>query len=117
METKFTTLRTLTAQAAEGTSAPSSVTPIATPGPYLEVRILNGSLGGSPTSVTFGVWRGVDGGIDKVGTFTVAAADIGGPLPPIFEFDGGACWVRVESFAGGAGQTFTGTIQARPWFG
>ncbi|MBK7823337.1 MAG: hypothetical protein IPJ61_20335 [Tessaracoccus sp.] len=117
MPTPFTTLRALAAQAAEGTSAPSTVLSLASAGPYVEVRITGGSLAGSPTSVTFGVWRGVDGGIDKIGTFTVAAADIGGPLPPIFEFDAGSCWVRVESFAGGTGPTLTGTIQARPWFG
>lgn len=117
MDTPWTTIRTLTAQAAEGTSAPSSTVSLHHPGPRLEVRVRGASLGGSPGSVTLGVWRGSQGAIDKLGTIVILATDIGTAIPQVFELNGLNVWVTIESFAGGSGQSFTGSIDARPIFG
>lgn len=118
MDTRWTTIRaSLSAVSAEGTTAPSSTVSLDQPGPRLEVRVRSASLGGSPSAVTLGVWRGSQGGFDKLGTIDIAATDIAAPIPRLFELNGLNVWITVESFVGGAAQTFTGSIDARPVFG
>ncbi len=118
METRWTTVRaSLSAVSAEGTTAPSSTVSLDQPGPRLEVRVRGASLGGSPGTVTLGVWRGSQGSFDKLGTIEIAAADIASPIPQLFELNGLNVWITVESFAGGSTPTFTGSIDARPVFG
>ena len=118
MDTRWTTVRaSLSAVSAEGTTAPTTVIALDTAGPRLEVRVRGASLGGSPGSVTLGVWRGSQGSIDKLGTIDIASADIAAPIPQIFELNGQTIWITVESFAGGTSPTFTGSLDARPVFG
>lgn len=113
--TAWTTIRTLAAQAAE--AAPTTTIDIDVATPRVEFRVQGGSIAGAPTSVTFAVWRGFGGRIDKLGTFTVALADIATVVPQLFELNAHACAITVESFAGGATPTVTATIEARGVYG
>lgn len=121
------TIRTLTTQAAEGTSAPSAGTFVgftdpraasfALDGgrvPFIEIGFDSLSLGGSPTAVTFGVWRLSEGKIDRMGSITVAAGDLANAPPASFDFNGEAFWLTVESFAGGSTPNVSGMLRVRP---
>jgi hypothetical protein len=118
------TLRTLSAQAAEGTTEPTSSfvnfdnsSAFLVDGskvPLFEFSVYGGSLTGSPTSATFGVWRQSDGSIDKIATITIALADIAASPPVVVDFMGEQVWILVESFAAGSSPKFTGTIRIRP---
>jgi hypothetical protein len=118
------TLRTVTTLAAEGTTAPDASVFLGIEADerfvvdsrvqYLEIGIDSLSVAGSPASVTFGIWRSSDTSIDRLGSFTVAAASVGIPTPQIIDFHGEKCWVTVESFSGGTAPTATATIRVRP---
>jgi len=115
------TLRTLSSQTAEGTSAPSLsaafVQLALTPMPRVEIRVRSASLANSPTSVTLSVWRKSGGAVDKLGTFTIASSDIATPIPQMFELYDPLVYVQVESFVGGSSPTITATVEARAVFG
>jgi hypothetical protein len=83
------------------------------PMPRVEIRVRGGALGGGATSVTLAVWRKSEGAVDKLGTFTIASADIATPVPKLFEVYDPNVYITIESFAGGAAQTLTATIEAR----
>lgn len=119
--TSWQTVRTLSGQAAEGTSAPSVSAGFVGIGdgavPRVEIRVRSGSLANSPTSVTLSVWRKSGGAVDKLGTFTISSDDIATPVPQLFEIYDPLVYVLVESFVGGTSPTITATIEARAVFG
>lgn len=117
MDQAWTIVRDLVAVAAEGTGAATEVVGLGDGGPRVEIRLRDGSLSGAPDSVTLGVWRGSDGAIDKLGTFTIAAADIATPLPVLLPFGAGFVWVAVESFVAGTAPKLTAIVEARPAYG
>ena len=117
MDTPWTSVRTVTTQAAEGASAPTSLVALANPARKVEVRLRSGVVGGAPTSVTLGVWRGSQGSVDKMGTVTLQGSSIAVPQPAFLDFYGQNVWVTVESFSGGTTPTLSGTIEARAVFG
>jgi hypothetical protein len=127
MADSWKTLRSLTTQAAEGTSAPSDgtlVSPAPDGGascvvddglfPYVEIAVDTASLAGSPSSVVLGVWRAYGGKILKIATITILSGDIAAPIPSVVDFNGQRIWVTVESFPDGSTPTFTGNICTRP---
>ena len=109
----------LIAQAAEGTSAPVAALfkDTCQTSSLLEVRVRGASLAGGPASVTLGLWRLTGGVVDKLGLIVINAADIATPIPTLWEVHGKSVYVTIESFAGGAGQSFTGSVDVRPCFG
>lgn len=118
MQTTWTTIRTLSAQAGEATTAPSAGTCIdlGQAAPRVEIRLVGGaSHPSAPTSTTLRVWRDAEG-VDLLGTIDFAAADVANVVPRIFEFGARRVYVTV-AFTGGSTPTLTGTIQARPLFG
>jgi len=117
MDTPWTSVRTVTTQAAEGTSAPTPTAALSSAGRKVEVRLRSGVVGGAPTSVTLGVWRGSQGSVDKMGAITLQAAAIGVSQPAFLDFYGQNVWVTVESFVAGTAPTLCGTIEARPVYG
>lgn len=109
------TVRTLSGATADATPTTSAafVELAISPAPRVEIRIRSGSLANSPTSVTLGVWRLSGGAVDKLGTITIAAADIATPVPQLFEIYDPSVYVTIVSFSGGASPTMTATIEAR----
>ena len=117
MQTNWKTVRDLTSgQAAEGAAAPSAFVSLEHSGPLVELHLEGGSFTGAPTSVTLGIWRSASGRKDKIGTWVITTADVGAPVPPLYEFSGGALAIKVESFVGGTAPTLVGTIEARAVF-
>jgi len=118
MQTAWTTIRTMTAQVGEATTAPAATTMVdlGQTAPRVEIRLANGaSHPSAPTSTSLRVWREAEG-IDLLGTVDFAAADVANAIPKIFEFHARRVYVTV-AFTGGSTPTLTGTIQARPIFG
>ncbi len=118
MDAPWTTLRTLVAHVGEAIAAPVSATciDIGADSPKVEVRVASGaSTPSAPTSVVLTVWRDA-GGVDRIGTVTIAAADIAMSIPQVFTFNARKVYVTV-SFVGGSSPTLTGVVQARPIFG
>lgn len=118
MNTPWTTVRTLAAQVGEATSTPDAATMVdlGQSAPRVEVRLAAGaSTPSAPTAISLHVWRDA-GGVDKLGTIDIAAADVAASIPKLFEFHARRVYVTV-SFTGGSTPTLTGTIQARPVFG
>lgn len=121
----FTDIKTLTAQAAAETAPTTTATNYVTVDGraknqnitrLMEFRLKNASVANAPASVSFDVWRLVDGVRDPLGTWTVLGADItAGKVQPItLETWGNEVMVTLSAFSGGTSPTFTGTIQARP---
>lgn len=118
MAAAWVTVRALTGATAE--SVPTTSTEFVFLGqesPRVEVRVHDASLANAPASVTLAVWRESGGVVDKLGTITIAAADIAQPIPQLFEVYESNLYVTVESFSGGASPTLTATIEARAVFG
>lgn len=124
---EFTDIKTLTAQAgaeaAPGTTATEykTVAGLAKNNRItrlMEFRLKNASVGGTvaPTSVSFDIWRLIDGVRDYIDTWTVLGADItaGKVKPPEFETWGNEMMVTLSGLTGGTAPTFSGIIQARP---
>lgn len=115
----FQNIRTLSTQAADATPPASTLfVALNQEAPLVEIAFdASLSLGGTPTSVTFTVWRQTpEGLITKLGDIVVAAANIGTIVPQIFELAGLSIFVTV-SFVGGTSPTVTGgAIWARPYF-
>ena len=84
--------------------------------PRVEVALDSGSTTGSPTSIVLTIWRGADGRMHKIGTWTIANADVATPIPQVFEFEGQSIHATV-SFSGGTSPTLSGTLYARPSLG
>lgn len=124
----WTKLRDLTTpQTAEGRTAPSAgaflgledVEKFAQDGnrlAYVELRFDAVTLAGTAAadSVTFGIWRKSDGKVDRVGSITILAADIGSPQPLILDFHGESIALKVESFSGGTAPNVATIVWARP---
>lgn len=123
----FRTIRTLTAASAAD-SAPTVDSDFVDLGAYLndtaEVRFADGALGGTVAadSVTIDVWRktvqAVPGeakveSIDRVATYTIAAADIAKPLPVVIDAWSRLYYATLAAITGGTAPTVTLTIQAR----
>ena len=121
------TLRTLTAQVAEGTSAPTAETLVAVAEtqrftvdsgrlPYVEIALgaLTFAGGVAATAVTFGVWRASEGKIDRVASIAVLAAEAAAPPQVVLDFHGEQIWLTVESFVGGTLPTVAGEVRVRP---
>ena len=130
MYQSFDTIRTFSALAAAD-SAPTSASAWVNLGSRgknsIEVRWGSGAVTGSPTSVTFSVWRkftaptggglaGTSGGtvyIDRVYSKTILLADIAQATPDIVDFYGTEVFVTLASFDGGTTPAVTMTVQAR----
>lgn len=107
-------VRELTTDGADaGSPVAADMVSLEQDGPRVEVRLVDGAVAGTPTSVTFGVWRKSGAYVDKLGTFTVTGASIATSQPAIFELYDGNVYVTVESFSGGTSPTVSGTLQAR----
>ena len=116
----WVTVRTLASNAgSEATPTTSSafVEVAGQPMPRVEVRVRGGSVANSPSSVTLAIWRKSGNAVDKIGTWTIVAADIATPIPQIFESYDQSIYVTVDSFANGSSPTITATIEARGVFG
>lgn len=112
----WTTIRTLSAQTGES-STPASGVFISVNGvdelTMVEFNLAGMSVTGSPTSVTFQVWRYVGLKIDALESATYTPAGLTNALPIRSVGNGLNYWVTV-SFTGGTTPAITGTISARP---
>lgn len=117
MNQPFELVRTLSGESAESsTPAESAFKVLSCPGPYVEITFASLSTTGVPTSLVVSLWRNVGGQIDCLGTITIAFADLGKPVPQIFEFGSQNVYCTV-SFVGGTSATVSGSIKARPVLG
>lgn len=114
----WVTIRTFATQASES-AAPTTVVSLGQTGPRIEVALDGGTTVGSgadPTSIVLTVWRKADEIIHKLGTITIALADIAQVVPQLFEFNASGAWVTA-SFVGGTTPRVNGTVRARVVFG
>jgi hypothetical protein len=97
-------------------SASAFTSRLQTPAPFVEIAGTGLSTSGTPTTITFTVYRLHGVHVHKLGSFGVADADIGNFVPQIFECGSDKVWILV-SFTGGSTPSLTGSILARPIFG
>lgn len=122
--------RTLTTQAAEGTTPPVQATFVGlnVPGDdsvmayitdagriqNVEVGFESITFSGSPTSVVLTIWRWSEGKADKVASITINSTDLPNVVPVVVNFLGEGIWALVESFSGGTSPNISGTLRVRP---
>jgi hypothetical protein len=117
MPSAYVTVRTFTAAAADGTTAPvaGSFVSIGRVSRFVEFSFVpGGSFPSAPTSAELLFWT-LDGTtIRLLKRQTILAANIGLVESFVVEANTGAAYVTLGSFSGGSSPTMTLTVSARP---
>ena len=78
----------------------------------IEIRFGTLTTTGSPTSVTFHVWRKMGTTIDRLHSYLIYDADLYAPIPINLKFDAELVYVTAE-LTGGSSPKVSGTLQYR----
>jgi len=110
----WTLLRSISAQTAEGASAPASNLFVdVDSGKRVELSFGTITFGGSvaASAAKLNLWRSSGGRIDKLAEMQLVSGVI--PISPAIETNADALWVTVDSFTGGTSPNISVDIYAR----
>jgi hypothetical protein len=116
-EAQLTTLRTLTTQASEGLTAPSSASfvDINALARYVEVSFATGgSVANTPDSVDICIWYLVGSTVVLASKQTIDADDISAPASVLLDVYARKLYATACGFTAGSTPTVTLTVKARP---